>query len=384
MKKLLPIVFVVVMLLSVVSCDPSIGEPNVAAAFLSAVQSGGSSGTADSTALTLTFDVDPTSLAAGNITVTGATKGELTGSGTTRTLAISDIVVGDGETVSVAIASPSGFTISGSPKTAVVYTDTRVAVAFLSAEQTGGASGSVDSTALTLTFDVDPTSLAAGNITVTGATKGELTGSGTTRTLAISDIVVGDGETVSVAIASPSGFTLSGSPKTAVVYKGPSIGTAYQGGIIAYILQSGDPGFVSGEFHGLIAATADQSTGIQWYNGLYIVTGATGTELGTGQANTTAIIAMQGTGSYAAQVCDDYTNTDTGTGVYSDWYLPSKDALIKLYLNKTAIGGFSGIYYWSSSEDDQWHAVGKYFNTGNPSVGYKHYADAHVRPVRTF
>ena len=93
------------------------------------------------------------------------------------------------------------------------------AVTFESAVQTGGTSGTADSTGLTLTFSVDPTTLAAGDITVTGATKGALSGTGTTRTLAISNITVGNGETVSVAIASPSGFTLTGSPQTAVVYK---------------------------------------------------------------------------------------------------------------------------------------------------------------------
>lgn len=46
-----------------------------------------------------------------------------------------------------------------------------------------------------------------------------MSGTGTTRTLGISDITVADGETVSVAIADPSGYVLSGSPQIAVVYK---------------------------------------------------------------------------------------------------------------------------------------------------------------------
>ncbi len=98
--------------------------------FNSAVQSGGTSSTADSTGLTLTFSVDPTTLAASDITVTGATKGVLSGTGTTRSLVISAITVGNGETVSVAIASPSGFSISGSPKTAVVYKDTLTPISY--------------------------------------------------------------------------------------------------------------------------------------------------------------------------------------------------------------------------------------------------------------
>ena len=60
------------------------GDPTpTAVTFESAVQTGGTSGTADSTGLTLTFSVDPTTLTADNITVTGATKGALSGSGTT-------------------------------------------------------------------------------------------------------------------------------------------------------------------------------------------------------------------------------------------------------------------------------------------------------------
>ena len=91
-------------------------------------------------------------------------------------------------------------------------------VVFQSAVQTGGVQGSTDSTGLTLSFDVDPTTLTADNITVTGATKGALSGSGKTRSLAISNITVADSETVSVAITSPPGYSISGSPQTALVY----------------------------------------------------------------------------------------------------------------------------------------------------------------------
>ena len=160
-----------------------------------------------------------------------------------------------------------------------------------------------------------------------------------------------------------------------------AIGDSYGGGIVAYILQSGDPGYDANIQHGLIAATHDQSTtGIQWWNGSWSVTGATATAIGTGQANTEAIVNIQGEGSYAAQLCDDLTE-----GGYDDWFLPSKDELDKLYLNKGAIGGFADAYHWSSSEGLAywWSAWDQNFSDG--SQGYSGKNDTlRVRAVRAF
>jgi hypothetical protein len=180
-------------------------------------------GTSDSvttTALTLTFSADPTTLVTSHIGVIGATKGALSGSGAIRTLSISNITVANGETVTVAIANPAGFTISPASKTVVVYkAPTAVTFSDLIAN---GTSGTVTTTALTLTFDVDPTSLAAGDITVTGATKGALSGAGTSRSLGISAITVANGANVTVAIANPAGFTITPASRTvAVAVLGP-------------------------------------------------------------------------------------------------------------------------------------------------------------------
>jgi len=157
-----------------------------------------------------------------------------------------------------------------------------------------------------------------------------------------------------------------------------AVGNSYGGGIVAYILQSGDPGYDANVQHGLIAATADQSTGIQWHNGSYVVTGATGTAIGTGQANTTSIVEKQGAGSYAAKLCNDLT-----VGGYNDWFLPSKDELDKLYTNKVAIGGFAGYYYWSSSEGTASTAWYQNFSNGNQGTNYKTNT-YRVRAVRAF
>lgn len=141
-----------------------------------------------------------------------------------------------------------------------------------------------------------------------------------------------------------------------------SIGDVYGGGIVAYIYQLGEAGYVAGEVHGLIAAAADQSSGIQWFNGSSILTNANNTSIGTGNANTNLIVSIQGAGNYAAKLCYDLVLYG-----FSDWYLPSIDELNLLYNNQTIIGGFSGGFasYWSSSEYDSNSAYKKLFYYGD-------------------
>jgi hypothetical protein len=166
-----------------------------------------------------------------------------------------------------------------------------------------------------------------------------------------------------------------------------AIGDAYGGGIVAYIDGTG--------VHGLIAAAADQtgagfSDGVQWalpaYQGAD-VPAAHGTAIGTGAADTAAIIAQNGAGTtYAAGLARAYTG-----GGYSDWYLPSRDELNELYVNRAAIGGFptssAGWYlYWSSSQHaDFAHVVwSQQFDDGYQPITSKSYSAGRVRAVRTF
>ena len=112
--------------------------------------------------------------------------------------------------------------------------------------------------------------------------------------------------------------------------------------------------------------------------------GTTDILIGTGQANTGAIIGQTGHTGSAAKICDDYSVT-VGSVTYNDWFLPSRDELNKSRINKAAIGGFNGIYYWSSSEyfTAAAYVWGQNFNTGFKSYhGKSNFL--YLRAVRAF
>ena len=218
--------------------------------------------------------------------------------------------------------------------------------------------------------------------TVTQSGSGSITVTGLTNDTAYTFTV-----TATNAIGTSAASVASNSVTPVPV---PTVGDFYQGGVIFYLFQPGDAGYVEGETHGLIAAVEDQSSAIQWHNGSHETTGATSTAIGTGSANTDAIIAVQGATetSYAAGLARAYDG-----GGYTDWFLPSKDELNEMYQNKATIdaiaasnGGSSfdpDYYYWSSTEGGYNYSWRQGFEIGDQGGSVK-YSTHYVRAVRAF
>ena len=102
------------------------------------------------------------------------------------------------------------------------------------------------------------------------------------------------------------------------------------------------------------AAPSDQSVSQSWSNITSVAVTGTGTAIGTGQANTTAIIGQVGHTDSAAKLCDDLSITYGGTGWLGDtsgaycWYnngIVNKPIYGALY-NWYAVNNSKGLVYF--------------------------------------
>lgn len=66
---------------------------------------------------------------------------------------------------------------------------------------------------------------------------------------------------------------------------------------------------------------------------------------------------------------------------YSDWFLPDREQLNQLYLQRDAVGGFVDDIYWSSTECDADYVWTRGFGDGSQN-GYGKDFSGHVRAVR--
>jgi hypothetical protein len=72
-------------------------------------------------------------------------------------------------------------------------------------------------------------------------------------------------------------------------------------------------------------------------------------------------------------------------GGYADWYLPAKDELNTMYVNKGSMPageGFAAIFYWSSTERLASDACGQLFSNGTLSNSVKTSSGRCIRAVR--
>jgi hypothetical protein len=114
--------------------------------------------------------------------------------------------------------------------------------------------------------------------------------------------------------------------------------------------------------------------------------GAQQTAIGTGYQNSNAIVAQ--TGNVYATSAAVLARTYRGNGL-TDWYLPSKDELEPLYVQRAIIGGISDARnYWSSTESNSvraWYLYTAYSNQESVSnTALKSDSTLYVRPIRAF
>jgi hypothetical protein len=163
-------------------------------------------------------------------------------------------------------------------------------------------------------------------------------------------------------------WTVLGGSTTGSLY---TIGDAGpSGGIVFYITDGG--------LHGLEAAPVDQVSA-EW--GCYgtPISGANGTAVGTGEQNTADIV----------EFCDETTAASVASAYGPGWYLPSKDELNLLYVQKDdgVVGGFAGNAYWSSSQANASKAWSQNIVNGYiDGYQYEYYKfnTLRVRAVRAF
>ena len=181
-----------------------------------------------------------------------------------------------------------------------------------------------------------------------------------------------------------------------------NIGDIVNGGVVFYIFQSGDKGYVKGETHGLVCAFSDYENKLEW--------GCFGTDLPSVPNVSYYLSHQEGGGGIptglGAEIGDGYSNTNlilndcpnspaalAARSLGPDWFLPSINELNQMYINKTTLESTSGFSafsdeangWWSSTEDDDEGAWIQHFDDADGYQNYKFKRKTRlVRAVRAF
>jgi hypothetical protein len=133
---------------------------------------------------------------------------------------------------------------------------------------------------------------------------------------------------------------------------------------------------------------APTSGAVAWTDATYVWSGNTtvaigvnaqGVAIGTGFKNTEAMVTQSNTAERAGTITRAYR----GPNNLTDWYLPSKDELNQLHLQRTRLGFVDNFDYSSSSEDTATTIWYQNLVSGSQRTFNKNHAFL-VRPVRAF
>ena len=156
----------------------------------------------------------------------------------------------------------------------------------------------------------------------------------------------------------------------------PDIGDLINGGIVFHTnIQEG---------YGLIASVSDLDAKYVWGCFDTYLNGANGAVIGKGYQNTKDIVSECPNKIIAARMA-----LECEINGYSDWHLPSRQELLEMYSNVGGESQFSTItefkdtWYWSSTEESNYHAWTLDMSSGEEFFGLKDQA-GQVRVIRTF
>ncbi|MDA3890275.1 MAG: FISUMP domain-containing protein [Salinivirgaceae bacterium] len=273
--------------------------------------------------------------------------------------------------VGTAYGSETSFTTSSTAGIPTVTTTTVSSITSTTATSGGtiNSDGGADITASGICYAKTQNPTTNDTIISNGTTTGSFTSSMTGLTTGITYYV-------RAYATNSEGTAYGGEVSFATTLK---VGDSYQGGVVAYLFHAGEPSYIAGELHGLIAAEGDQSAFEEWGCWNTLITGADNTIIGTGNQNTIDIVAGCTSMGIAARHCSDLVLSG-----YEDWYLPSRDELNILYINRVAIGGFSTGLYWSSTEYNSDASWAQDFSNGYQYEESLKSDTYNVRAIRTF